>query len=241
MTRSDDNRARFHCLTRRGPVLGRNPRIQSAVPTARGEKLAVAHSALLYKPRRSTYESEHHPMDQQTLRSLIRTVPDWPKPGIRFFDICSIVEQPAAFGWTVHELNALSIRNATQAIVSPDARGFLWGSAVAFSRGLPLYLARKPGKLPGNVVTQNYDYEYASGSICMQAGCALSGRNVLILDDVLATGGTALAVVDLLTAHFEVSPAQITVATVLNLKFLPGESLLLRRGVGVHSLLDYHE
>jgi adenine phosphoribosyltransferase len=180
-------------------------------------------------------------MDQQTLRSLIRTVPDWPKPGICFFDICSIVENPAAFGWTVREFNTLCARNAIQAVVSPDARGFLWGSAVAFSNGLPLHLARKPGKLPGEVVTQTYDYEYATTSICMQAGCALAGRNVLLLDDVLATGGTALAVVDLLTGHFKVSPAQITVAAVLNLKFLPGEDRLLERGVGVSSLLDYNE
>lgn len=180
-------------------------------------------------------------MDHQTLRSLIRTVPDWPKPGISFFDICSIVEHPEAFGWTVRQFNALCADNAMQAVVSPDARGFLWGSPVAFSTGLPLHLARKPGKLPGEVVTQNYEYEYATASISMQAGCALAGRNVLLLDDVLATGGTALAVVDLLTGHFGVAPAQIIVAAVLNLKFLPGERRLLERGVRVHTLLDCHE
>ena len=180
-------------------------------------------------------------MDHQTLRSLIRTVPDWPTPGICFFDICSILEHPEAFAWTVQQFNTLCAGNAVEAVVSPDARGFLWGSPVAFSRGLPLHLARKPGKLPGEVVTQNYEYEYASGAISMQAACALAGRNVLLLDDVLATGGTALAVVELLTGHFGVAPAQITVAAVLNLKFLPGERRLLERGVRVHTLLDYHE
>jgi adenine phosphoribosyltransferase len=180
-------------------------------------------------------------MDRETLRSLIRTVPDWPKPGVCFFDICSIVEHPAAFAWTVHQFNALCAQNATEAIVSPDARGFLWGSPVAFSNGLPLHLARKPGKLPGKVVTQSYAYEYATASITMQADCALAGRNVLLLDDVLATGGTALAVVDLLTGHFGVSTSQIVVAAVLNLKFLPGEERLLERGVRVQTLLDCHE
>jgi adenine phosphoribosyltransferase len=136
-------------------------------------------------------------MDHQTLRSLIRTVPDWPKLGICFFDICSIVEHPEAFSWTVRQFNALCTQHTIEAIVSPDARGFLWGSPVAFSTGLPLHLARKPGKLPGAVVTQSYDYEYATASISMQAHCALAGRNVLLLDDVLATGGTALAVVPL--------------------------------------------
>ena len=180
-------------------------------------------------------------MDHQTLRRLIRTVPDWPKPGICFFDICSIVEHPEAFAWTVRQFNALCTENAMQAVVSPDARGFLWGSPVAFSTGLPLHLARKPGKLPGEVDTQSYAYEYATASISMQAGCALAGRKVLLLDDVLATGGTALAVVELLTGHFGVDPAQIIVAAVLNLKFLPGERRLLERGVRVHALLDYHE
>ena len=180
-------------------------------------------------------------MDHQTLRSLIRTVPDWPKPGVCFFDICSILENPEAFAWTVREFNALCSRESTQAIVSPDARGFLWGSPVAFATGLPLHLARKPGKLPGKLVTQHYDYEYATGAISMQADCALSDKRVLLLDDVLATGGTALAVVDLLLSHFNLEPGQISVAAVLNLKFLPGESRLLERGIRVHSILDYHE
>jgi adenine phosphoribosyltransferase len=180
-------------------------------------------------------------MDRESLRNLIRTVPNWPKPGVCFFDICSIVEHPDAFAWTVNEFNAICDRNATQALVSPDARGFLWGSPIAFSRRLPLHLARKPGKLPGEVVTRDYAYEYATASICMQAHCALAGRNVLLVDDVLATGGTALAVIDLLTGHFGVSASQIVFASVLNLKFLPGENRLLERGVRVQTLLDYHE
>jgi adenine phosphoribosyltransferase len=117
----------------------------------------------------------------------------------------------------------------------------LWGSPVAFANGLPLHLARKPGKLPGKVVTQNYAYEYATASISMQADCPLAGRNVLLLDDVLATGGTALAVVDLLTGHFGVSPSLIVMAAVLNLEFLPGKKRLLERGVRVETLLDCHE
>lgn len=180
-------------------------------------------------------------MDRETLRSLIRTVPDWPKPGIRFFDICSIVEHPEAFAWTVHQFDAICALHQIQAVVSPDARGFLWGASVAFSNSLPLHLARKPGKLPGRVVTQTYAYEYATASISMQADCALAGRNVLLLDDVLATGGTALAVVELLTRHFGLCPAQIVMAAVLNLDFLSGKQRLLERGVRVQTLLDCHE
>ena len=180
-------------------------------------------------------------MDSQILRSLIRTVSDWPKPGIQFFDICSIVEHPEAFAWTVRNLATVCKENGCDAIVSPDARGFLWGAAVAYATQVPLHLARKPGKLPGQTVSQSYAYEYSAASISMQANCALQDRRVVIMDDVLATGGTALAIVDLLTGHFGLAPEQILVAAVLNLKFLPGESRLLERGVRVHSLLDYHE
>lgn len=180
-------------------------------------------------------------MDNQTLRDLIRTVPDWPKPGVNFFDICSIVEHPEAFAWTVNRLAVLCGERDTEAIVCPDARGFLWGSAVAFATRLPLHLARKPGKLPGELVTQSYEYEYSTASISMQSGCALQGKRVMLIDDVLATGGTALAIVDILTGHFGLSAGQISVGAVINLCFLPGEKRLKERSIHVHALLDYHE
>lgn len=180
-------------------------------------------------------------MDKNSLRSLLRSFPDWPTPGVNFFDICSITERPDAFIWTVGELAELCERQEIEAIVSPDARGFLWGAAVACARKLPLHLARKPGKLPGELVTQSYDYEYSSAKICMQANSPLHEKRVMIIDDVLATGGTAMAIVDLLNGHFEVPSSRIQIGAVLNLKFLPGESRLAARGVNVNALLDYHE
>lgn len=180
-------------------------------------------------------------MDSQQLRHILRTVRDWPKPGVNFFDICSILENPEAFGWTVEQLMQVCRAHGTSAIVCPDARGFLWGSAVAYASKLPLHLARKPGKLPGDIVTQSYDYEYNSASICLQSGAALKDKKVLLIDDVLATGGTALAVVELLTSHFEIPADHIEVGTVINLEFLGGAARLKERGVSVTALLDYHE
>jgi len=180
-------------------------------------------------------------MDNDTLRKIIRTVPDWPKPGVNFFDICSIVEHPGAFAWTVNRLAVACAGHDSTAIVSPDARGFLWGSATAFATRLPLHLARKPGKLPGDVVTQSYDYEYSTTSISLQAHSPLKGKRVMLIDDVLATGGTAIAIVDLLTGHFGLDPEAIQLGAVINLKFLGGEAQLKSRGVSVFSLLDYHE
>ena len=88
-------------------------------------------------------------MDPDSLRKIIRTVKNWPKEGVNFYDICSIVERPEAFAWTVEQLIQICLENRVEALVSPDARGFIWGSAVAFALRLPLHLARKPGKLPG--------------------------------------------------------------------------------------------
>ena len=176
-------------------------------------------------------------MDSQSLRALIRTVPDWPKPGVNFFDICSIVEHPDAFQWTVSELTRFIQSVQIEAIVSPDARGFIWGAAVAFAARLPLHLARKPGKLPGETVSKSYQYEYAENSISMQANCNLHGKRVLIVDDVLATGGTALAIVSLLTSHFQLPAEHVGLANVINLAFLGGERRLRNRGIRVHSLL----
>lgn len=177
-------------------------------------------------------------MDTTTLRKLIRTVPNWPKPGVNFFDICSIAENPEAFQWTVNELAALCKPLQIQAIVCPDARGFIWGAAVAYATALPLHLARKPGKLPGTTVSQSYQYEYAETSIAMQAECDLSEKRVLIVDDVLATGGTALAIVSLLNNHFQVPSSKIHLGALINLTFLGGETQLQQQGVRVHSLLN---
>jgi adenine phosphoribosyltransferase len=143
-------------------------------------------------------------MDTQKLKNIIRTVPDWPKPGISFFDICPIVEHPEAFAWTVDQLSLLCAEQEMDAIVCPDARGFIWGAAVSYASKLPLHLARKPGKLPGKTITQSYNYEYAASSISMQESCDLQGKRVMIIDDVLATGGTAFAIVSLLKNYFQV-------------------------------------
>lgn len=180
-------------------------------------------------------------MNADSLLRLIRTVPDWPKPGVNFFDICSIVEHPEAFSWTVDKIAEVGSSIKAEAIVCPDARGFIWGAAVAYHSKLPLHLARKPGKLPGDTVTQSYEYEYATSSISMQASCDLQEKRVLIVDDVLATGGTALAIVAILKNHFGLPPAAIHLGAIINLAFLGGQTALQKSGVQVHSLLTHHE
>ncbi len=180
-------------------------------------------------------------MDPDSLRKIIRTVKNWPKEGVNFYDICSILERPEAFAWTVEKLIQICLENRVEALVSPDARGFIWGSAVAFALRLPLHLARKPGKLPGEVFTESYEYEYSSSSISMQTGCELEGKRVMLIDDVLATGGTALAILKLLKSRFEIPAEHSCLSAVINLEFLGGRQRLQEKGVRVDALLNFNE
>jgi adenine phosphoribosyltransferase len=180
-------------------------------------------------------------MDPDSLRKIIRTVKNWPKEGVNFYDICSILERPEAFAWTVEKLIQICLEKRVEALVSPDARGFIWGSAVAFALRLPLHLARKPGKLPGEVFTESYEYEYSSSSISMQTGCELEGKRVMLIDDVLATGGTALAILKLLKSRFEIPAEHLCLSAVINLEFLGGRQRLQEKGVRVDALLNFNE
>ena len=127
------------------------------------------------------------------LKDLIRNVPDFPKAGIQFKDIESIIENPDAFNYVTEQFsNALSAYEVDK-IVALDARGFLFGAALAFHEKLPLVMARKKDKLPGDCVSQAYALEYGNAEIELQKTAISSGDQVLIIDDLLATGGTAKA------------------------------------------------
>jgi len=159
------------------------------------------------------------------LKQVIRTVDDFPKPGVKFLDVTSILENPMAFRRTINWLVKQSAINDIDCIVAVDARGFIWGSALASEIQVPLHLARKPGKLPGNVVTKEYDTEYSTASLSMLKDGNIFG-NVMVVDDVLATGGTLNAVGELLTEHWNIKPNKQLHATLACLDFLPGKKML---------------
>jgi adenine phosphoribosyltransferase len=169
------------------------------------------------------------------LLSQIRTVQDFPKPGISFFDVTSIIEDPVLFRKTVKWFARQVAQLNIQSIVGVDARGFIWASAVAADISCPLYLARKPGKLPGRVVTKEYDTEYSTASLSMLADQTIQGP-VLVIDDILATGGTLNATGSLLTEHWGILPEQQTHAVLIELGFLPGRKLLEDQGYRVISI-----
>jgi len=172
------------------------------------------------------------------LKQIIRTVDDFPKPGIQFLDVTSILENPEAFRRTVNWFIKIAAVYDIESIVAIDARGFIWGGAIASELQIPLYLARKPGKLPGNVITQTYDTEYSTASLSMLKDVKIKGP-VLVVDDILATGGTLNAVGKLLDTEFGITLSKQVHAVIANLDFLPGKKFLIDKGYTVEHLLNY--
>ena len=133
-------------------------------------------------------------MPRETLERLLLDVPDFPKPGIIFKDIAPVLADPEGLRAVVDGLAAQWRDAGITRVVGIEARGFVFGSAIAYALGLGLTLVRKPGKLPRACLTVSYDLEYGSDSLQMQADAIGPADRVLVLDDVLATGGTAEAV-----------------------------------------------
>jgi len=172
------------------------------------------------------------------LKQVIRTVDDFPKPGVKFLDVTSILENPEAFRRTVNWLIKLAAVHQIESVVAIDARGFVWGGAVANELRCPLHLARKPGKLPGNIVTNTYDTEYSTASLSMLKDVPIKGP-VMVIDDILATGGTLNAVGQLLELEFQIKTENQIHAVIANLDFLPGKKFLIEQGYVVEHLINF--
>ncbi|MEU8957032.1 adenine phosphoribosyltransferase [Streptomyces sp. NPDC048518] len=159
----------------------------------------------------------------ELLVSRIRDVPDYPKPGVMFKDITPLLADPAAFSALTDTLADLSVRHGATKIVGLEARGFILGAPVAVRAGLGFVPVRKAGKLPGATLKQAYDLEYGSAEIEVHAEDLAAGDRVMVIDDVLATGGTAAASVELIRR----SGAEVAgVAVLMELGFLDGRQRL---------------
>jgi adenine phosphoribosyltransferase len=131
------------------------------------------------------------------LKTKIRHVPDFPKPGILFYDVTTLLRDPGGFQQALDDLTAPYDEDAVDVVVGIESRGFILGAAVADRLNAGFVLVRKPGKLPANTIQVSYDLEYGSDVLEMHADAIESGQRVLIVDDLLATGGTARATIDL--------------------------------------------
>jgi len=175
-------------------------------------------------------------MTAQTLRALIRTIPDYPKPGIQFRDITTLIRDPAGFRLAIEMLKPAVARHGVSLIAGIEARGFIFGAALAQELGLGFVPIRKKDKLPGRTVGINYALEYGSDRIEIHADALAAGDRVAIIDDLIATGGTAVAATRLLRS----TGAEVPVAAfVVDLPALGGAALLHAESVDVFSLLAF--
>ncbi len=168
------------------------------------------------------------------LRALIRDVPGFPKPGIVFKDIMPLLADAAALRQTVSELAAFARPLEPAIILGAEARGFIFGSALAYELGIGFAAARKPGKLPHRTIRATYALEYGTDALELHEDAIQPGMRVLIHDDLLATGGTAKAKVDLVE---QLGGVVVGAAFVIELAFLNGRATIA--DVPVHSLIAY--
>ncbi|MEU1311531.1 adenine phosphoribosyltransferase [Streptomyces cinnamoneus] len=172
------------------------------------------------------------------LRAAVRDVPDYPEPGVLFKDITPLLADPQAFGTTVKAFAALCRELRADKILGLEARGFIMGAPTAVEAGLPFIPARKAGKLPCATLSQSYQLEYGTAELEIHRDAIAPGDRVLIVDDVLATGGTVEAAAQLArTAGAEIAG----VAVLMELHPLNGRTRLTTTlpDVPVHSLLTY--
>src|SRR3989440_6505451 len=169
-----------------------------------------------------------------SLKSLIRDIPDFPKPGILFRDITPLLADPSGLALSV-ELLANPFRGKNiDLVVGAESRGFIFGTAVACCLSAGFVLVRKPGKLPHKKVSKTYDLEYGKDTLEMHADAIVKGQRVLIVDDVLATGGTMKACCDLVR---HLGGEVVGVAVLIELEFLKGRGKLPTDNV--HSVIVY--
>ena len=175
-------------------------------------------------------------MTPEELKSLIRTVPDFPKPGIQFRDITTLIGHGQGLAATVDHLAQRAKQRGAQAIAGMEARGFIFGAAVAVQLGIPFLLVRKPGKLPTETIGVEYELEYGTDRLEIDPTSVAAGQRVVIVDDLIATGGTAEAAIKLLRKADGVVEDALFV---IDLPDLGGATRLQSANVSVASLFDF--
>ena len=175
-------------------------------------------------------------MTDRPLTDYIRTIPDFPVPGVQFRDVTTLFADAEGFRRTVDELAAPYRDGHVDVVVAMDARGFILGGAVAYKLGLPFVPIRKKGKLPGKTIVEAYSLEYGDAIVEIHDDAFQAGARVLVLDDLLATGGTAVAgvrLIERLGGHI------VAASFVVNLPDLGGEKRLKAMGLEVHTLCSF--
>ena len=178
--------------------------------------------------------------DPLGLKKFIRTVENFPIDGIVFRDITSLIETPEAFVKTCNELTRITKQFEANIVASIESRGFIFAGTIARDLSLPFVLARKPGKLPNETYIKSFDLEYGSTSIEIQKNTEIKqNQKVVIVDDLVATGGTAIACAELLTENFNVKNEDILILCIIDLTDLGGSNLIREKGYSIKTIVDY--
>lgn len=167
------------------------------------------------------------------LKKKIREIPDWPKKGVTFYDITTLLEDSQTLQYVINQLTAPFLGNGIKKVVAIDARGFILATPIAFQLGAGVSLVRKKGKLPYQTIEESYQKEYGPDTLAMHEDTLKKGEQVLIVDDLLATGGTMAATVKLV----EKAGGKIKgIAVIVDLPFLGGSKKLKK--YKLHSLVS---
>lgn len=179
-------------------------------------------------------QSESSQMD--IVKNAIRTIPDHPEPGILFRDITTLLSNPDAFAGTIEAWASQYDDKAIDHIVGIEARGFVFGAVLAYRLKTSFVPIRKKGKLPSSTITEDYDLEYGSDTIEIHDDAVAPGARVVLIDDLIATGGTAIAALTLLE---KVKAEVVACCFVVDLPDLGGSDKLKKRGCAVHTLVEF--
>ncbi len=174
--------------------------------------------------------------DNQDLIDLVRTIPDYPKPGIQFRDVSTLLLDGPAFRQTIDRMIALVDPNSFDLIAGIEARGFIVSAAMSYALEKGKIMLRKPGKLPGKSVSIDYALEYGTDRIEMHVDAILPGQRVLLVDDLIATGGTAMAGVELLRSQGAIVDQALFI---VDLPDLGGAQKLIAAGVKSTALMGF--
>ncbi len=177
-----------------------------------------------------------HPIDMEHLKKLIREVPDFPKAGINFYDITTLLQDAVGLRQTLDAMTERFRNDKIDTVIGMESRGFIFATPLAHQLGAGFVPVRKPGKLPSEKVSVSYDLEYGQDTLEIHRDAIGDGHRVLIVDDLLATGGTAKATAELVES---LNGEIVCLSFLVELTFLKGRAKL--NGYNVHSFLQYDD